>query len=125
MSTPLRVTVRYLAMHSRGPDDNVEAKIWPVDERYEIDPRRAALVLVDTWNKHPIGSHLEASGRVMRERIAPLLPAARSAGLPLVYAPSPDVAPAYPQWQARFGARPPVASTRSEWPPPELRAREG
>ena len=38
----------------------------------------------------------------MRERIAPLLTAARAAGLPLVYAPSPDVAPSYPQWQRRF-----------------------
>jgi nicotinamidase-related amidase len=112
-------------MHSAGPDDNVEAKIWPIDERYEIDPARAALVLVDTWNKHPIRSHLEASGRVMAERIAPLLVAARAAGLPLIYAPSPDVAPRYPQWQRRFGGRAAPAPARPEWPPPELRAREG
>jgi nicotinamidase-related amidase len=125
MATPLRVTVRYLAMHSLGPDDNVEANIWPVEERYEIDPARAALVLVDTWNKHPIRSHLAASGQLMRERIAPLLPAARAAGLPLVYAPSPDVATRYPQWRRRFGQRPATAAAGSAWPPPELRAREG
>jgi nicotinamidase-related amidase len=125
MSTPLRVTVRYLAMHSRDPEENVEARIWPVDEPYEIDPRQAALVLVDTWNKHPIRSHLEASGRVMRERITPLLTAARAASLALVYAPSPDVAPSYPQWQRRFGGRAAAAPVRPAWPPPELRAREG
>jgi hypothetical protein len=118
VTTPLRLTVRYQAMHSDGPDDNVEAKIWPVDEQYEIDPRQAALVLVDTWNKHPIRSHLEASGRVMRERIAPLLTAARAAGLPLVYAPSPDVAPRYPQWQRRFGGRAAVAPARPAALPP-------
>jgi nicotinamidase-related amidase len=127
MGTPLRVTVRYLAMHSDGPDDNVEAKIWPVDERYEIDPARAALVLVDTWNKHPIRSHLEASGAIMRDRIAPLIAAVRSAGLPLFYAPSPDVVGSYPQWTRRFGGTPrPVAGPAArDWPPPELRARQG
>jgi nicotinamidase-related amidase len=140
MAGRLRITVRYLAMHSTGPDDNVEANIAPVDEPYEIDLGAAALVLVDTWNRHTIRSHQEATERVMRERIAPLLPAARSAGLPLIYAPSPDVARRYEQWRRRFGAphraraadRPdganappgPVDGARP-WPPPELRQREG
>jgi nicotinamidase-related amidase len=125
VSTLLRITVRYSAMHSRSPDDNVEANIWPVEEEIEIDPGATALVLVDTWNKHPIKSHLESTGEVMRTRIAPLLPHVRRAGLPLIYAPSPDVAPGYPQWQRRFGGRPAPARPAAEWPPPELRARTG
>jgi nicotinamidase-related amidase len=136
MPAPLQVTVRYLAMESTGPDDNVEANIAPCDEPCEIDPAAAALVLVDTWNRHPIRSHQEATDRVMRERIAPLLPAARAAGLPVIYAPSPDVAPRYEQWRRRFGDRAaspgPGAPTPARapaptpaWPPPELRRREG
>jgi nicotinamidase-related amidase len=126
MARALRIMVRYLAMHSQGPDDNVEANIWPIEESFEIDPRAIALVLVDTWNKHPVRSHLESTGEVMRRRIAPLLPVLREARIPLVYAPSPDVAPRYPQWQRRFGDRPsPPPASGSAWPPPELRARTG
>jgi len=128
MAARLRITVRYLAMDSTGPDDNVEANIAPVDEPYEIEPRAAALILVDTWNKHTIRSHQEATERVMRERIAPLLLAVRAAGLPVIYAPSPDVATRYEQWQQRFGAPRRKAGSPSvgsqEWPPSGLRRRE-
>jgi len=123
---PLRLTVRYLAMHSAGPDDNIEPNIAPVDERYEIEPAAAAVVLVDTWNKHPVRSHMERTAEVTRERIAPLLPAARAAGLPVIYAPSPSVAVRYPQWRRRFGDRPaPEPRPPEPWPPPELGARTG
>jgi nicotinamidase-related amidase len=125
MTGQLRLTVRYLAMQSAGPEDNVEANIWPVEEPFEVDRRDAALVLVDTWNKHPIRSHLESTGAIMRHRIAPLLTAVRAAGLPLIYAPSPDVATRYPQWQRRFGDRPPTARPIPDWPSPEARARVG
>jgi hypothetical protein len=126
MSISLRLPVRYLAMDSRAPEENVEANIAPVEEVYEIDPRETALVLVDTWNKHPIRSHLERSGHIMQTRIAPLLPVVRAAGIPVIYAPSPDVAPRYPQWQRAFGARTPVEqSPAAPWPPPELADRTG
>jgi nicotinamidase-related amidase len=125
VSRSLRITVRYSAMHSQGPDDNVEAKIWPIDEEIEIDPAATALVLVDTWNKHPIRSHLESTAEVMRTRIAPLLPHLRRAGVPLIYAPSPDVAPRYQQWQRRFGGKPSAGGEPPAWPPRELRARTG
>jgi len=123
---PLRLTVRYLAMHSAEPDDNVEQNIAPVDERYEIDPSAAAVVLVDTWNKHHVHSHMVRTAEIMRERIAPMLMAARAAGLPVIYAPSPSVAVRYPQWSRRFGNRPtPEPPPRGPWPPPELAARTG
>jgi nicotinamidase-related amidase len=122
----VKLTLRYLVMHSTGPDDNVEASIRPVEEAHEIEPASTALVLVDTWNKHPIRSHAESTAAVMRERIAPLLPAARAAGIPVIYAPSPDVAPRYEQWRRRFGDRArPAAPAPAAWPPPELRRREG
>jgi len=112
-------------MHSHDESDNIEASIWPVDEQHEIDLARSGLVLVDTWNNHPIRSHLDATAAVMRDRIAPLLTAARTAGLPLFFAPSPDVAVRYPQWQARFSGRPGAAAPPPSWPPPELRGRTG
>src|SRR5918995_1583243 len=104
-------------MHSTGPDDNVEANIRPVEEAHEIEPASTALVLVDTWNKHPIRSHEESTAAVMRERIAPLLPLVRAADIPVIYAPSPDVAPRYEQWRRRFGDRArPAAPAPAAWP---------
>jgi nicotinamidase-related amidase len=113
-------------MQSTSPEDNVEENIAPIDEVYEIDRREAALVLVDTWNKHPNRSHLARSGQIVQMRIAPLLPAVRAASIPVIYAPSPDVAPHYPQWKHAFAARTPTEpSAPAEWPPPDLRARTG
>ncbi len=113
-------------MHSVSPDDNVEANIAPVEEVYEIDPGAAALVLVDTWNKHPIRSHLARTAEIMRTRMAPLLPVARRTGVMVIYAPSPDVAPRYRQWQRTFGGRTGHGQApRPDWPPPGLRERTG
>lgn len=109
MTTLLRIPVRYLAMHSTGPDDNVEANIRPVEETYEIDPAAAALVLVDTWNQNPNRSYEQATARIVRERIAPLLPAVRAAGIPVIYAPSPRIAAGYPHrrtWATGRGCAP-------------------
>jgi nicotinamidase-related amidase len=111
-------------MLSGGPDDNVEANIAPVEEAYEVDPSEAALVLVDTWNKHHVRSHKDRTADVMREQIAPLLPELRRVGVPLIYAPSPEVAHRYPQWEARFGDDPPPATAPLEsWPPRDLKTR--
>ena len=126
MTHELHFNVRYLAMRSAGPDDNVEGKIWPIEEPFAVDPAQIAMVLVDTWNKHPVKSHLESSGEIMRTVIAPLLRSVRAAGIPLIYAPSPDVAPNCPQWKRRFGDRvPSPLSPIPEWPPAALRARQG
>ncbi|TAK21342.1 MAG: isochorismatase family protein [Chloroflexota bacterium] len=122
----LRIPIRYLAMHSTDLADNVEAGIWPVEETYEIDPATVALVLVDTWNRHNILSHEQSTARIMRERIAPLLPAMRAAGIPVIHAPSPNIARIYPQWQRRFGARWSRTNIAlPEWPPSALRQRQG
>ena len=125
MTRELQFSVRYLAMHSTGPDDNVEGNIWPIEESMAIDPAQTAMVLVDTWNKHPVKSHLESTGEIMRTLIAPLLESVRSAGIPLIYAPSPDVAIRYQQWHRRFGDRVPTSKAPvPNWPPPALRARQ-
>jgi hypothetical protein len=120
----LHLPLRYQAMLSTGPEDNVEANIAPIDETFDVDPAEAALVLVDTWNKHHVLSHMHRTADVMRERIAPLLPELRRVGVPLIYSPSPEVAERYPQWQRRFGDLPaPAPHPHDDWPPRDLRAR--
>jgi nicotinamidase-related amidase len=130
----LRLPARHLAMHSTCPDDNVEANIAPAETTLEITPRATALVLVDVWNKHHVKSHMERTGQIMREQIAPLLPVARAAGITVVYAPSPEIAHKYPQWQRNaLPAAPPdtpnpkskIQNPKSDWPPADFRRRTG
>jgi nicotinamidase-related amidase len=127
----LRLPVRYQSMHSTSPDDNVEANIALTEAVLELDPRAMALVLVDVWNKHHVKSHMERTGQIMREQIAPLLPLARAAGISVIYAPSPQIAHKYPHWQriaaAEHEAPPPKsdANPAADWPPADFRRRTG
>ena len=88
----------------------------------ELPVEQTALVLVDLWNKHFIESWLERAGEVTREKVMPALAAARTAGLPVVHAPSPEVAAQFEQL-GRHTPPPPAADP--DWPPPAFRARQG
>jgi nicotinamidase-related amidase len=124
----LHLTVRFLR---HGTDDGVECleeNIEFAERRWSLPAEQAALVLVDCWAEHFIGSHAAASGRIIREILAPAVDAARAAGITIVHAPSPTYIEAYPQWVAYAGDRdlgleppPPPAG----WPPAEFRRREG
>ncbi|MFH1569588.1 MAG: isochorismatase family protein, partial [Gemmatimonadota bacterium] len=91
---------------------------------------QAALVLVDVWATHYIDSWLARAAQVTRERIAPLLAAARAAGLTVIHAPSPYVVERHHQEcmpkVAGAGTRPApagpgTAAPGSEWPPARFR----
>ena len=99
----MQLTLRYQAMHSTGPADNVEANIVPTELRAELDPAETALVLVDTWGEHPIASHRARTSDITVQRIRPALDAARAAGVTPIYAPSPPIAATYPQWSRWAG----------------------
>lgn len=103
--------------------------VWP------LDPRQTALVLVDVWDWHGIRSHLERAQQILQDRIAPVVQAARRAGITVVYAPSPEVAVLYPQsrayaaghrlrrWRERWAARVASATRWLDWPPRSFRGR--
>ncbi len=101
----MKLNVRYQCMQSTCPDDNVEANIAVVKAALDLDPAETALILVDVWGGHHLKSHYERTGRIMSERIRPCIEAARACGIPVVYAPSPQVARAYPQWVRYAGSR--------------------
>ena len=135
----ISLPVRYLAMDSTGPDDNVESNIARVAGSIRIEPSRTALVIVDAWNGHHVRSHMERVRRIIAERIVPVLHAARKAGVTVVHAPSPRVAERYPQWLRYAGDaelstvhRPPdippeqpEVGGQDDWPPADFRARTG
>jgi len=124
----LDLTVRFLR---HGTDDGVscvEPEIRHEERRWRVPAEQAALVLVDCWAEHFIESHEAASGRIMRDTLAPVVRAAREAGLTVIHAPSPTYVHAYPQWVAYasdrdLGMEP--APPADDWPPAEFRRKEG
>ena len=120
----MQLTLRYQAMHSTGPADNVEANIVPTELRADLDPAETALVLVDTWGEHPIESHRARTSEITVQRIRPVLDAARAAGVTSIFAPSPPIAATYPQWTRWAGVEElhPSPEPDDGWPPPAYRA---
>lgn len=121
--------VRYLAMHSEGPEDNLEQNIAHTETEFTLDTGETALILVDTWGGHPVKSHQERTFQIMRDKIVPVLKAARESGVAVVYAPSPSVAEKYSPFAPYAGddeAETPTAEEDpSRWPPKDFRDRAG
>lgn len=124
----MKLTVRFQAMRSTCPDDNVEANIVQVESEFDLDPSETALVLVDVWGGHHIKSHYERTGVIMAEKIRPCVEAARSREIAVIYAPSPKIARTYPQ-SARYGEGSEIprsdVSEDDEWPPRDYRNATG
>ena len=99
----MNIQLRYQAMQSTGPADNVEGNIVSTDLLADLEPAETALVLVDTWGEHPILSHCERTGSIIQTRVRPALEAARVAGITPIYAPSPHVAARHSQWTRLAG----------------------
>ena len=85
---------------------------------------QTAMVLVDIWNVHFIESYVERELRVVNDFILPAIQAAREAGLPIIHAPSPEVARLYPRAQSTPpGIAPPKLDDAPDWPPEAFRRR--
>lgn len=124
----LNLSVRY---QRHGTDDGIpcrEEHIGYQAREWTLPTEQTALVLVDCWAEHFIETHQENSGRIMRETLAPVVEAARAAGITIIHAPSPTYIRAYPQWLAyasdrELGLEP--APPSDDWPPAEFRRKEG
>ena len=92
--------------------------------RMDLPVDQTALVLVDLWNTHFIDSWIERAACVTREAIVPAIEMSRKAGLPVIHAPSPEVARQFPQ-SNRNPAAPEPPRGGADWPPPAFRGREG
>lgn len=85
---------------------------------------QTALVLVDLWNVHFIESWIERAAQVTREAIVPAIQAAREAGLPVIHAPSPEVARQFPQASRNPKVEPTPPPKGPDWPPEAFLRRE-
>jgi nicotinamidase-related amidase len=116
----LNVPCRYYRVYTDPHVPCTEANFHHVERMLPVPIDQAALVLVDVWSTHYIESWLKRAAGVTKEKIVPLLAAARNVGLSVIHAPSPQVAARY------RGPEPAEASSQSpaptaDWPPREFR----
>ena len=123
----LNIPVRYWAMHSGSPQENLESNVHYVKPVWDIETTEAALIMVDIWGSHAWKSHMDRSMDIAAKKIVPLVEAARTAGVTIAHAPAPLAAKKYPQW-TRFAADAdidPPLEPPPPWPPEDFRLRMG
>jgi nicotinamidase-related amidase len=114
----LDLPCRYYRVYT---DDDVpcrEENFDFVQKRLDLPPAQTALVLVDVWATHYVDSWLSRAADITREKIVPLMTAARQAGVLVIHAPSPYVVERHhPESMPGPQAAPPG----DDWPPAEFR----
>ena len=112
------IPCRYYRVYT-DPDVPCDEQSFGFVERdLSIPIEQTALVLVDVWSTHYIDSWLQRATDVTRERIVPLLQAARRAGVTVIHAPSPRVVESH---HPDFMPAPGPPGESSAWPPPAFR----
>ncbi|MBI2299627.1 MAG: cysteine hydrolase family protein [Armatimonadetes bacterium] len=128
--TTLQLPVRWYPTVTPEDVECLETNGSYLTATWPLAAEQSALVMVDCWDTHPILSHLENSGRIIREVVKPLLDTCKAAGITIVHAPSPQQAQQYPEWvryagDAELGYVPPAPGVSTAWPPAEFRQRTG
>src|ERR1043166_4581502 len=116
----LDLPCRYYRVYTDPDVPCIEANFHHVERRLPIPIDQAALVLVDLWSTHYIDSWLQRAAQVTREKIVPVLEAARHIGLTVIHTPSPSVA-------EKHGVSPPSTAANPskpgpDWPPSGFRS---
>lgn len=121
----LHLHPRYHRWHVDPGVDWVEANTTWAHLDWQIPLDRAALVLVDVWDRHYLKDTAARAEEIIQQRLRPLVAACRGAGLAVVHAPSPKQAEGHPNWLRLDGWDAPAWPRDETWPPPAFRKREG
>jgi len=114
----LDLPCRYYRVYTDPEISCDEGNFQFVERQLSLPIEQTALVLVDVWSTHYIDSWLQRATDVTRERIVPLLQAAREAGVTVIHAPSPFVVERH---HPEFTPTPAPPEEPSAWPPPAFR----
>ena len=125
MSRWLHLRPRYHRWHVDPGVEWVESNTTYDRLDWSIPLSRAALVLVDVWDRHYLKDTHARADEIIRRRLRPLVDRGRSAGLPIVHAPSPPQAEAHPNWLRLEGWDRKPWPDDADWPPPDFRQRKG
>jgi nicotinamidase-related amidase len=121
----LHINPRYYRWHVDPGVEWVETHTGYAHLDWVIPLSRAALVLVDVWDRHYLLDTAARSEAIIQQKILPLLSACRKAGLPLIHAPAPDLAKKHPAWVRLIGEEEASCEPEEDWPPREFRSKSG
>jgi nicotinamidase-related amidase len=130
----LRIEPRYYRWHVDPGEEWLEKNTGYARLDWEIPISRAALVVVDVWDRHYIKDPEERAETIIQEKIRPLVAACRKSGLQIIHAPSPPHAKKCTAWVAAEKEHAPrvnppagkaITSTEKPWPPAEFRSKSG
>lgn len=116
---------RYHRWHVDPGVDWVESNTTYAQLDWHVPRQQCALVVLDVWDRHYLKDTEARAEGIIQQRLRPLLKQWRSAGLPVVHAPSPSQARAHPQWLQMPGWDAPPWPQDDSWPPREFRRSEG
>ena len=86
---------------------------------WKIPLSRTALVLVDVWQRHYLKDTEARGEEIIQNRLVPMLKACRKAGMPVIHAPSPEVAMKHPNW-VKLQNPEDFYAQRDKWPPEDF-----
>ncbi len=118
LAKTLDLSCRYYRVYTDEDVPCREENFSFVEQRLALPAAQTALVLVDVWATHYIDSWLARAADITREKIVPLMAAARQAGVLVVHAPSPFVVQRH--HPESMPSSPSTPST-DDWPPAGFR----
>jgi nicotinamidase-related amidase len=86
---------------------------------WQIPMSKAAVVLVDVWQRHYLKDTERRAEVIINSDLVPLLTSCRKAGINIIHAPSPEVAVLHPNW-VKLQTREELNKKRDDWPPAEF-----
>jgi nicotinamidase-related amidase len=123
-SRDLRISPRYYRWHVDLGVDWVETNTEYAQLDWKVPLEQSALVLVDVWEGHYLADCEARINAITENHLAPLLSCARSSGMPVIHAPSPDTAKRQSGW-VRLADKNPRRESDPEWPPKDFTRKEG
>ena len=120
----IRISPRYHRWHVDPGVEWIEANTEYAHLEWEIPLEQTALILVDVWEGHYLAECEARINDLTQKNLAPLLGAARTQQMPVIHAPSPDVARRQPGW-VKLADKNPLRETDREWPPEDFRKKIG
>ncbi len=140
MSDTIHLRPRYCRTCTDPGVERAEANYTWANLDWTIPLDQMALVLVDVWAWAAAADAHERTDRVTREKIVPVVEAARQRGLTIIHAPAWPVAIKHPNWVALLGGEvqteaihpvpgmqqpAPAYPDSPKWPPQEFVDRTG
>lgn len=119
----LSISPRYYRWHVDPGVDWVETNTEYAHLDWKIPLDQTALVLVDVWEGHYLSDCEARINDITEKHLEPLLTRARRVGMPIIHAPSPDVAKRQSGWVGLAEANP-LRATDPDWPPADFRKKE-